>query len=214
MTRARQIVVRSIVAAACLSLAVDAAAQTPPTTPPVQGRAGAPARGAGAGRGQRQNAPVMPNANMAPAEVDRIFDTYALFQAKDALKLDNQVWLSFGPKYQQLQQVRHQHQMARRRLIAQINDLLKPPAAGAEAVVDDATVAARTKSLDDLEAQILKDEQAALAGIDQMLTVRQRARFRVFLDTMERKKAEMIVLAKQQAQNKEQAAAVLPKLIK
>ena len=47
----------------------------------------------------------------------------------------------------------------------------------------------------DLQAQRFQDEQRVLAEVDQVLTVRQRARFLLFLEQMEREKVNLIVRA-------------------
>ena len=87
-----------------------------------------------------------------------------------------------------------QHRVQRQRLL---NQLKQRSARAQQAGVDDATVAARTKELDDLELQAENQERAALADIDQVLQVRQRAHFRVFLENMERQKLELLMKARQ-----------------
>jgi hypothetical protein len=62
--------------------------------------------------------------------------------------------------------------------------------------VDEASIAAATKAVDDLEAQMQQDEQRALGALDGVLTTRQWARFRLFLENMEREKVNLLVQAK------------------
>jgi hypothetical protein len=176
------------VAMALVCYAPSVLAQTPasPQTPP-------PAQGRGAG--QRQGAPPDVPANMTAAELDRFFDSYEIFQAQSSLQLDNATFLSFGARYQQFQKVRREHQQARQKQLNELNDLMKP-----DVVTDEATLAAKTKALDDLEAQEAQDYQKALLAVDQVLTVKQRARLRVFMNNMERKKLDLLALARQQAQ--------------
>jgi hypothetical protein len=133
---------------------------------------------------------------MTAPEVERMFDTYIVMQAQAALQLGDSEFLRFGQRLQQLQNVSRQHQNQRRKLLNELNEMTKPqPAAPA----DDATLAARTKALDDLELQEAQERQKALVGVDEVLTVRQRARFRIFMDNMERRKLELIALAREQA---------------
>jgi hypothetical protein len=61
--------------------------------------------------------------------------------------------------------------------------------------VDETALAAQTKELDDLEVQMFQEEQRALSEIDKVLTVYQRARFRVFEENMERQKLDLLARA-------------------
>jgi hypothetical protein len=173
-----------------------------------------PAQGRGAGGGARgQNPAALQIApSMAPAEIERLFDAYALVQAQSALDLDASAFLVFLQKFQQYQAARHKHQVDRQKLLNEINNLLKP-----EANIDEVTLSAKTKALDDLELQDAQDENAALAAVDLTLNVRQRARLRVFINNQERNKLELIALARQQAKKiklPDTAPKIVPKIIK
>jgi hypothetical protein len=80
-----------------------------------------------------------------------------------------------------------QHWERRLQLIQQIRRATLPGS-----TVDEAALAANVKDLDDLEAKMATDERTALSGVDSVLTVYQRARFRVFEETMERRKLELL----------------------
>jgi Spy/CpxP family protein refolding chaperone len=141
---------------------------------------------------------------MTVAEVERLFDAWELMQAKTPLQLDDQALLAFMARFQEVQRVQRQHQAARQRLIGELNTLMK-----AEATVDDAALGAKTKAFDDLETQHLQDLGKAMSAVDQILTVKQRARLRVFMNRMENQKLVFLAQARQQA-NKGAATAPAP----
>ena len=174
-----------------------AAAQT---TPPPGGTT---APQAPAGRGRRAQAAAAqqpagsPNPVIALATVQNMLDGYVLKQAQVALQLSDAQWVAFFPKMDALQKLRREHQRKHAQLINQLNQAAPPPRAGLS-TADEATMAARVKSVDDAEAQMVTDERAALAAVDSVLTVYQRARFRVFEENMEKEKLRL--LAKVMAQ--------------
>jgi hypothetical protein len=142
------------------------------------------ARGQRAG-GSTQSAGLNPVA--ALNQVQDMLDGAVLVRAQDALQLSDPQWQAFWPKMRELQQLRRQHQRNRVQLINALNLATKPGAS-----VDEATLTARVKALDDLEAQMGTDERAALAAVDSVLTVYQRARFRVFEENNEREKLRLL----------------------
>jgi hypothetical protein len=180
-----------VAVASVLAASVAAAAQTPPASgggtvggqvQEPSGRAGQPAPGQRAG-GQ----PV--NPLVAIRDVEDALDGRVLIQAQTALQLSDAQYQAFWPKMRELQKVRRQHEQRHVALINQLNQATK---AGAP-LLDDATLTARVKALDDLEAAMVSDERAALAEVDSVLTVFQRARFRVFEENMEREKLKLLV---------------------
>jgi hypothetical protein len=130
--------------------------------------------------------------DLSPAEIQRLFDAYAVVQAQEMLKLADVQYGQFVTRLKVLQQTRRRNQQ-QRQLIVQ--DLLRlsnqtPPA-------DDAVLRERIKALDEQETRALADLRKAYEGIDQLLDVRQQARFRVFEDQMERRKFELLLRARQ-----------------
>jgi hypothetical protein len=166
-----------------------AGAQTPPTgaggtnnqTPPPAA-AGAP--------GQRGGGPAQPatvNPVAALNMVQDMLDGAVLVRARTVLQLSDSQWQAFLLKMRDLQALRRQHQHNRVQLINALNQATKPGVS-----VDDATISARVKALDDLEGQMATDERAALSGVDSVLTVYQRARFRVLEENIEREKLSLL----------------------
>jgi len=191
-----------------LTAAGAASAQTPvppvsaaETTPAVQAPAGR------AGRGQRAGQqPGGANPAVALATVQNILDGYVLKQAQAALQLSDAQWAAFLPKMDALQKLRREHQRTHARLINQLNQSAPPLRTGLPSA-DEATVASRVKAVDDAEAQMVTDERAALSAVDSVLTVYQRARFRVFEENMEREKIRLIGIVMASPGNNPPAAA-------
>jgi hypothetical protein len=131
-------------------------------------------------------------ATIAPAEIQRMFDAYALVQAQDALKLSDDQYPQFLARYKGLQEVRRRAQTERTRII---RDLLRLSAPDAKA--DDAQLRDGLKGLQDLDARTAAEVKKTYEGIDQVLDLRQQARFRVFEEQMERRKIELVTRARQ-----------------
>ena len=146
---------------------------------PAQGRAQG-ARGQQAARGQ-----------LSPADIQDQFDAYAIVQAQDALKLTDEQFPQFVRRARELHTLRRRARMARTRLIGSLNQLLRAPDAS------DARLTAAVKALDDHERTSLEQLQKAYAAIDEVLDARQRARFRVLEEQLERKKLDMLFRARQ-----------------
>jgi len=176
----------AVVIAAVLAGSGVAGAQTPPVGGgSATDQTAAPARTAPRGRVGGSQAGVNPVA--ALNQVQNMLDGAVLVRAQDALQMSDAQWQAFVPKMRELQQLRLQHQRNRVQLINALAQATKPGEA-----VDEATLTSRVKALDDLEAQMGTDERAALAGVDSVLTVYQRARFRVFEENNEREKLRLL----------------------
>jgi len=128
---------------------------------------------------------------VAPAEIQRMFDAYALVQAQEQLMLGDDQYTRFLPRFKALQEVRRRSQMERNRIIQELRQLSADPKA------DEATMRDRIKSLQDLDVRAAGDVRRALDAIDQVLDVRQQARFRSFEELMERRKIDLVTRARQ-----------------
>lgn len=152
------------------------------------GRSGGQARGMGGRGGQRQ----MPPEGLTPRQVQAEFDKYAIDQAQDALQLSDEQYPQFVRHFGTLQQVRRQTRAQRLRLLNQITQLLRTRPS-----VDDGRIAAATRAIDEHERSALAEVQRAYAAVDEVLTPRQRARFRVLEDRLEQRKLDMLFRAGQ-----------------
>jgi hypothetical protein len=61
----------------------------------------------------------------------------------------------------------------------------------------DEALRTQLKALNDLEARVAGEVRQALDGVDQVLDLRQQARFRLFEEQMERRKVELLMRARQ-----------------
>jgi hypothetical protein len=185
----------SVVLATVLTTSAVATAQTPPVVGGATGASGAPqaqapaapGRADQAGTGQRGAAPGT-NPNVQVRDVEDALDGRALIQAQTFVQMSDTQYQAFWPKMRELQRVRRQHEQRRAMLINQLNQATKP---GAPAI-DEPTLSARVKALDDLETAMASDERTALADVDSVLTVFQRARFRVYEENLEREKLRLL----------------------
>ena len=174
-----------IVALAVCAAPALAHAQDPPAAP------GAPAaQGAPQGRGQSVRMQIG-RGQLSPSDIQDQFDAYAIVQAQDALKLTDEQFPEFVRRARELHALRRRGRMARNRLIGTLNQLLR------DANAPEARLAAATKALDEHERRSLEQVQRAYAAIDEVLDARQRARFRVLEEQLERKKLDMLFRARQ-----------------
>jgi hypothetical protein len=131
---------------------------------------------------------------MTPQQLDQAFDRFMVTQARGALQLSDQQLREFGPRLERLQFVRRRAQRQRRLQANEVNALTQDAAA-----MDDATVAAKLKAIEDQNAQAAADIRQAYQAIDAVLTPAQRLRFRAFEVRMEQRKLELISRAQQRA---------------
>jgi hypothetical protein len=167
----------------------------------------APGPGAGARQnpGVRQGQPPRPGprgnalpgrraGERTPQQLDQAFDRFMVAQARNALQLTDEQVPAFGPRLQRLQMTRRRAQRQRRQLVQQMTALSQNGGA-----MDDQTVAAKLKALDDQAARADAEIRQAYQEIDALLTPQQRLRFRAFEVRMEQRKLELISRAREAA---------------
>jgi len=168
MTR-RHLVIAIVSAALLGAVAVPAQAQR------RAGRLGPPAAGEG----------------VTAAQAEQLFDQFVMRQARIALDLAPSQVAPFGRRLQQLQAARRRGQRQRQQLLNELNQISR----GAEPA-DEATLNGKLKALDGLTAAVEQRVREAYARIDEILDVRQRARFRILEQRMERQKLDLIARAR------------------
>lgn len=139
-------------------------------------------------------APQMPE--MTPGEIQRIFDGYLIAQAPDALTLTDQQFAQFVPRLKNLQDTRRRNQQERMRLLQDLQRLTRQATARGGAA-DEAALKERLNALQELESRSAAETRKAYNAIDEILDVRQQARFRLFEEQIERKKLDLLVRARQ-----------------
>jgi hypothetical protein len=132
------------------------------------------------------------NGTVSPAEIQRLFDAYALVQAQAQLKLSDDQYPPFLARYKALQDLRRRSQNERGRIIQDLRRLSMD-----EAKSDEGQLRDRIKAMQDLDVQAAADVRKAYDAVDQVLDLRQQARFRVFEEQMERRKIDLVTRARQ-----------------
>ena len=146
-------------------------------------------------QGGRQQPPAGAGAALddpavSPAEIQRMFDAYALMQAQEQLKISDDQFGQFLTRYKALQDVRRRALQERMRIVNEMRRLLNTGQ-------PDEMIRERLKVLDDLEVRSAVDVKKAFDAINQVLDIRQQARFRVFEENMERRKLDLVTRARQ-----------------
>ncbi len=128
---------------------------------------------------------------VSPAEIQRMFDGYALMQAQQFLSITDDQFARFLPRYKALQDVRRQTLNQHARMVNELRRLVNTPP------IDEGQLRVRLKALTDLDASNETDVKKAFVAVDQVLDVRQQAKFRVFEENMERRKLDLVTRARQ-----------------
>ena len=127
----------------------------------------------------------------SPAEIQRMFDSYALIQAQDQLRISDEKFPQFLARFKALQDTRRRNMVERLRNIQELRRLSNDPQA------DDTQIRDRLKALDELDTRSRVEIEKAYESINQVLDLRQQAKFRVFEENMERRKLELVTRARQ-----------------
>ncbi|MBI3493899.1 MAG: hypothetical protein HY047_19290 [Acidobacteria bacterium] len=149
------------------------------------------------GQGGRQGGragPAAPGADevgVSPAEIQRMFDGYALMQAQQQLNITDEQFARFLTRYKTLQDLRRQSLQQHTRVVNDLRRLLNTPP------IEEPQIRERLKTLADLDTMSAADIQKALDAVDQVLDVQQQAKFRVFEENMERRKLDLVTRARQ-----------------
>jgi hypothetical protein len=136
--------------------------------------------------------PLPPGAEDAvtPGEMQRLFDAYAAMQAQETLGLSDKQYGDFVVRLRALQQVRRRQSAERARLMRELNVLSRrEPAPEAE-------MKTALDALEQHDARARDEIARAYSNVDELLTIRQRARFRVFEDQVERRKLDLLARAR------------------
>jgi hypothetical protein len=141
---------------------------------------GQPAPGPGGGAAQAN--PI------SLAELNRLFEAYAVVQAQDYLKLTDEQYPDFVARLKALQDARRRHFTNHNRIIAELNRTLHQP----DDQIDEKALKALYDSLDREDETAQAEIKKAFDNVVSILDVRQRARFRVFEENLERRKLDLL----------------------
>jgi Spy/CpxP family protein refolding chaperone len=138
--------------------------------------------------GQPPGVPPGTPETITPGEFNRMFEAYALLQAQNQLKLSDEQYADFIVRLRGLQNVRRQHQQSRNRLIQDLRRLTSPQNPN----VDEAAIRTALDALSREDASAHEAITRAVAQVDEVLDVRQRARFRLLEEQLERWKVDLL----------------------
>ena len=122
-----------------------------------------------------------------------MLDGYVLIQAQEMLQLTDEQFPRFLSRVRALQETRRRTQGERLRMLQE----LRRTTAGRGGPVDEGTIRERLKALDELEVRAAAEIKQQQTAVDQVLTPVQQARFRIFEETMEQRKIELLMRARQ-----------------
>jgi hypothetical protein len=166
-----------ILCVAALAAPTRSSAQPAPAPPP-----------AGQGQAQGQGVPPGTPETMSPAEFNRMFEAYALLQAQNQLKLTDEQYADFIVRLRGLQNARRRHQQSRIRIIQDLRRLTNPQNAN----TDENAIRTALDALAREDASAQEEITKSLAQVDEVLDVRQRARFRLLEEQLERWKLDLL----------------------
>jgi len=169
--------IRTLTLSVCLGLlGAGFAVAQPPSEAPARGKAGN-------------------QAGLSPVEVLNMLDAYALVQAETALELKESQYPEFVTRLKRLQENRRRNQQARNRQVQELRRMTQPQAKPQ----DDNVIAERLKALKDHDLRAAAELSRAYETLDEVLDVRQQARFRAFEDNLERRKIDLLMRARRGA---------------
>lgn len=142
------------------------------------------------GRLPRRNGPLA-QEGVSPGEVQRLFDAYVVMQAQQELQLSDEQYPKFLARVKVLQSARQKGLADRARILQDLRRLESALS------LDDGQARLQLKALTDVDARMVNDVRDAMTGIDEVLDTRQRIRFRVFEEQMERRKVDLLMRARQ-----------------
>ena len=132
---------------------------------------------------------------LSPGAVVAMLDTYAIVQAQDALQLTDTQYAPFVGRLKKLQETRRKNQQAHNQIVQELRRLTRQ----ASLPADEAVIRERLKALRELDDRSVLELRHAYDALDEVLDVRQQARFRIFEEQIERRKLDLLMRARQGA---------------
>jgi len=130
---------------------------------------------------------------VTPADIQRLFDAYVVMQSQEAVGVGEEQYPRFLTRLRALQDARRRGQVERTRIMLELRRLTRDQ----ETPPDEAAIKAQLKALDEAETRSSSEIKVARDALDQVMDLRQQARFRLFEEQMERRKVELLMRARQ-----------------
>jgi hypothetical protein len=139
----------------------------------------------------QQVQPAAPNdPAITPFELQKLFDSWALLQAQEFLKITDEQFSKFLPRFKALQDTRRQGLQQRTRVLNQLRKAVNDGES-------DEQIKTSIKLLQEIDDRAAADTRKAYESVDQVLDLRQQAKFRIFEEQMDRRKLELVTRARQ-----------------
>jgi hypothetical protein len=138
--------------------------------------------------------PDRPAAALSNAELITMLDAYALVQAQNALQLDDEQYGRFVARLKRLHETRRRNMQGRSRLLQELRRLTAPTA-----TTDDELLRDRVRALREFDDQARQAMRREYETVDEVLTPRQQARFRLFEERIEQQKLDLLMRARARA---------------
>lgn len=132
---------------------------------------------------------------LAPAQILNMLDAWAIVQAQETLQIPDEKYGEFVARLKRLQQTRRRNQQARNALLGELRRLAGPQARQ----IDERAVRQRLDALREHDERAAGEVRKAYDELDQVLDLRQQARFRLFEEVLERRKIDLLKRAEQGA---------------
>ena len=133
---------------------------------------------------------------VSPGEIQQLFDAYMVMQAQQELQLSDAQFASFLNRVRALQEVRRRGQMQRNRMLQELRRLSQGGS--------DDELKTTLERFAELEKRSAAEVLEAFENVDEVLDLRQQARFRLLEQQMERRKLDLLMRARQGNRAREQ----------
>ena len=140
--------------------------------------------------------PSDPLAPVSTGELVNMLDTYAIVRAQAELTLSDAQYAQFVTRLKRLQEARRRNQRERNQILQDLRRLTGPLA---PTPADETVLRERLKALRDHDERATVEMRKAYETLDEVLDVRQQARFRIFEETIERRKLDLVLRARERA---------------
>ena len=144
----------------------------------------------GSSYAQQVQPPAPNDPVITPFELQKLFDSWALLQAQEFLKISDEQFSKFLPRFKVLQDTRRQGLQQRTRVLNQLRKAVNDGES-------DEQIKTSIKLLQEIDDRAAADTRKAYESVDQVLDLRQQAKFRIFEEQMDRRKLELVTRARQ-----------------
>lgn len=139
--------------------------------------------------GRGRNAPPLSNA-----QVLGMLDAYAIVEAQTFLQIADDQYGQFVARLKRLQDTRRRQMQARNRILQELRRLTAP-----DVNTEDAVLRERIQALRALEEQAAQALRREYDAVDELLSPRQQARFRILEERMELRKLDILMRARERS---------------